>query len=469
MWWNSDFIDIRLIRFGSKTGLSQNDQHSVAFSAAHCILPKQESEPLIPRDVLALFGAHDLNNYYEAEKIVLSPKRITIHDEWNPQTQEYDADMSLLEFEKGKLMFSDNSNFIGPICLWGLETEPSAKEGVVVGWGKSDDESKAHEAIPTMIKANIQTNEECFLNRNSLLDLSSFRTFCAGLQNGSGVCFGDSGSGLFIQVNQVYYLKGIVSSSLIKEQLCDVSKNAVYTNVLKYMDWIAEKTRIVLGSMSQGQLDMKPKSFEVFKFSTAFKKVACSLQSHYSLHHRKDIYNCVIEGAIEDENYALESHVRPALLGFRVYDNKNLNFLPRFIGEKFPNLETFTILNCSLQIVRNFYFKDLRKVRFMNLFSNNIASIENGSFDDLVKVRSLHLQYNRIRTVDVELFATMVNLKNLDLGNNQIQFLTPTTFKIPNGKLEKINLYLNVCISKSYLPNDISQLDADLQSKCGSY
>lgn len=99
-----------------------------------------------------------------------------------------------------------------------------------------------------MITAKIQTNEECFLGEKRLLDLSSFRTFCAGLQNGSGVCFGDSGSGLFIEVNRVHYLKGIVSSSLIKDEHCDVSKNAIYTNVVKYADWIESKTQIAFGS-----------------------------------------------------------------------------------------------------------------------------------------------------------------------------------------------------------------------------
>lgn len=38
------------------------------------------------------------------------------------------------------------------------------------------------------------------------------------------------------------YLRGIVSSSLVKYESCDVSKNAVYTNVLKFNDWISEKT-----------------------------------------------------------------------------------------------------------------------------------------------------------------------------------------------------------------------------------
>lgn len=200
--------------------------------------------------------------------------------------------------------------------------------------------------------------------------------------------------------------------------------------------------------------------------STAFKKVSCSFQIHDSWYHRKGISNCVIEGAIQDENYALESDFGTKLLGFRIYDNKDLKYLPRLIGEKFPNLETFTVWNCSLQIVRDFYFKDLRKVVFLSLYSNQIETIDTGSFDDLIKVKSMNLQYNRIRTLDVKLFATMENLRILDLSNNQIQVLKPSTFKIPNGQLNHVNLYLNVCISKNYLPSDVNRLDTDLEKNC---
>lgn len=185
----------------------------------------------MPRDVLALFGSHDLSAYLEIGRIALSPNQIYIHDNWNHLRESYDADVSLLEFDEGSIHFGA---YIQPICLWESEDEPTVTDGLVTGWGKSEDRIKDHENLPKLVKALIQSNEDCFLDEGKLLDLSSRRTFCAGLRNGSGVCTGDSGGGLFITVDGVFYLKGIVSSSLIKDEGCDVSKNAVYTNVLKF-------------------------------------------------------------------------------------------------------------------------------------------------------------------------------------------------------------------------------------------
>lgn len=208
------------------------------FAAAHCINEKGSHEILLPRDVLAFFGAHDLTDLYETGRFALSPKEIFIHDNWNPGTTHYDADLSLLKFEKGSIHLND---YVQPICLWNSENEPTETEGDVVGWGKSEDPLKKHEDVAKLVKVVIQTNEKCFLSEKALLELSSLQTFCAGLRNGSGVCQGDSGGGFSIKINNINYLKGIVSSSLMNGKDCDVSKDSVYTNVLKYHPWIDEK------------------------------------------------------------------------------------------------------------------------------------------------------------------------------------------------------------------------------------
>lgn len=50
---------------------------------------------------------------------------------------------------------------------------------------------------------------------------------------------GDSGSGFFIKIGSIYYLRGIVSSSLFKpDGQCDVFNYAVYTDITKFLDWI---------------------------------------------------------------------------------------------------------------------------------------------------------------------------------------------------------------------------------------
>lgn len=181
-----------------------------------------------------------------------SPKQIKTHDEWNPKTREYDADIAILEFETGKIYINADSTFIQPICLWSAAIEPSVTVGTVTGWGKSEDPSKNHEMQPKLINVPIQTNSECIYGERSLFDLTSSRTFCAGLKNGSGTCFGDSGGGLFIKVDGVYYLKGIVSSSLVKNENCDISRSTVYTDVLKFMDFIFKETRGALGYLTKG-------------------------------------------------------------------------------------------------------------------------------------------------------------------------------------------------------------------------
>lgn len=189
------------------------------FIAAHCFRPKDSREAVASRDILAIFGAHDLKNHYETGRYSLSPIDVISHKDWNPGTSQYYADLSLLQFEHGSILFN---SFIQPICLWDSENDPTEMEAEVVGWGKSEDQTKKHEDKPKLVKTLILSNELCLPGERELASLSSQTTFCAGLKNGSGVCTGDSGGGLFIKVDNIYHLRGIVSASLLKGQDCDV-------------------------------------------------------------------------------------------------------------------------------------------------------------------------------------------------------------------------------------------------------
>jgi len=85
----------------------------------------------------------------------------------------------------------------------------------------------------------IHSNSDCFNNNEDLALISSGRTFCGGSGRGVGVCTGDSGSGLIVTDGTAFYLRGIVSSSLLNAKRgCDVDSYAVFTDVTKYIDWI---------------------------------------------------------------------------------------------------------------------------------------------------------------------------------------------------------------------------------------
>jgi hypothetical protein len=55
---------------------------------------------------------------------------------------------------------------------------------------------------------------------------------------------GDSGHGVLVKHQGLFYLRGIVSSTIIDRQTgtCTISKFAVITNVLLYKTWIQNPT-----------------------------------------------------------------------------------------------------------------------------------------------------------------------------------------------------------------------------------
>lgn len=175
--------------------------------------------------------------------MALSPKRIFIHNDYNNRRILSDADLSLLELWEGKILI--NQAYINPICIWNSIHDPIASEGVVMGWGLSKDLTK-DKNVAKLMKVAIQDNDDCFEETPQLAALSSRRTFCAGPRNGSEICSYNTGAGLFIKIDGVYFLKGLVSMSLVRvsgNENCATSKPAVYTNVQKFFNWIKQTTR----------------------------------------------------------------------------------------------------------------------------------------------------------------------------------------------------------------------------------
>lgn len=202
-----------------------------------------------------------MDDPYEVERVGLTPEKVIIHEDWNSMTTSYDADVSLLKFEEGKLNI--HHSYISPICIWDSIEDPLANEGFVLGWGKTENTSKMHETVPKLTSVIIQNNEECLAGSSRLADLASSRTLCAGNRNGSGVCSGDSGGGLYINIDGIYYLKGLISSSLItRDGECDISRNAVYTNIHKFGGWIKQKTQGAFSTSAKGDETLLILAFE---------------------------------------------------------------------------------------------------------------------------------------------------------------------------------------------------------------
>jgi len=187
-------------------------------------------------DIKVLLGVFDLSKQHIAGRFSNAVQSINIHPDWNPNTESYDADIAVIVLET-EVTFS---SLIQPICLMDSNSTLAARtEGVVVGYGNDENPKNLHLNIPKSINMPIHKNEDCFFKHPILAKLSSKQTFCAGSGNGTGVCKGDSGSGLIVTDGSAYYLRGSVSASLYNITYgCDVDTYSIFTNVLKFTDWI---------------------------------------------------------------------------------------------------------------------------------------------------------------------------------------------------------------------------------------
>ena len=379
---------------------------------------------LLPRELLALFGAHNLKDPYEADRVSLSPQKIQVHKDWNPNLESYDADIAIITFRAGAIRFS---TFVQPICLWNEKNYPTQTEGQVGHWGQSENMEKYHEDIPTKLKVPIHTNENCFLTTKDLVDLASNRNFCAGKGDGTGICTGVSGGGLSIKVGSTFYFRGIVSSGLHDQISCDVSKFAIFTDVLKFKPWIdqrmSEDGEILTPKVVRGYLRC-----EIGMETTGYLNVNGE---------PRNLLTCYIRGQkIDGEGFSVTGVPNQNIQRFVIIENKEVKFLPENIVEYFPGLIRYQVIDCSIRTVTGEHFKGLTKLEVLFLQFNEIETIDGDSFKDLTKLEHLILFFNKIKTIDPNLLQSLENLSQLMINSNEIEFLDEKIFdNLPNIRL----------------------------------
>jgi len=185
-------------------------------------------------DFSVMLGVHNHSKSQEEGRISSCVNSINIHKYWNKNVQIYDGDIAVLELAN-EVQFH---NFIRPICL-ADEDSPivQAPNGTVVGFGKTETGSLSD--VAKKLEIPIRDYHSCTANGSDHGYFASARTFCGGPANGTGVCKGDSGGGVYVVHNKTFYLRGLVSNSLINDaNECDVYQEAIFTDVTQYYDWI---------------------------------------------------------------------------------------------------------------------------------------------------------------------------------------------------------------------------------------
>ncbi|XP_070501610.1 uncharacterized protein [Chironomus tepperi] len=411
-------------------------------TAAHCIQEKDAEKPKLPREIIIQLGAYDLDRKIEVGRISHAVQSINIHPDWNPFTQSYDADIAVLVLDP-EVNFSE---FIQPICL---VQDTSASSGVVVGYGLSEVNATEHEKIPKMIETPIQSNKDCFKNNRALAGISSGRTFCGGTGTGVGVCNGDSGSGLFVDDGTTYYLRGIVSSSLLNvNRECNVDNYSVFTDVTKYIDWIngVSINRIDL-IVFCGILWMQ--SCVDAQSADCDYKIRNYMITGY-LNQNKPYYSCYLSTKLQRSINTVTT-INGQLNTGRTDDDvrylyissdNSINTFSSTYCQKFKNLEVIQSYAADMNSIDGNSLEKCENLDVLSLNRTQLNSIPNELLTRNSKLSKIMIKEGQVTTLPENLFLSQNKLKLLILVDNQINFLPSNIFN-PLIQLEYLDLHNN--------------------------
>ncbi|XP_023937084.2 trypsin-1 isoform X2 [Bicyclus anynana] len=219
-------------------------------TAGHCV--SANGAQLNPNLFSVSLGKYTL----VARDVALQEKEVyevILHDGFDYRT--LDNDIALLKLSSEAIF----NNYVQPACIWfnGLYDHIGAYDikGTVVGWGFDNTDSLSSQlksaVMPLVTEITCIRFDPIFYS-----NVLNGKRFCAGTQNGTAACNGDSGGAfaIFVQddpntnykgidyIDGAWYVRGIVSVSLARHDasICNPDAYTIFTDVALYRDWILD-------------------------------------------------------------------------------------------------------------------------------------------------------------------------------------------------------------------------------------
>lgn len=221
-------------------------------TAAHCIFHQVTGYQQNVRNLVVDAGAHDLSQLQHRQRH--SVKAIHRFDNFTRESHRYDIAVLELDSEV------EFNQYVQPACVL-LEKDLTDMVGSVVGWGRT--EFDATSSILREAELPVIDLLTCLNSDRDVFGQTLDRgMLCAGYTNGTGLCNGDSGGGLFIEINGAWYLGGIASFTKARhedETLCQTKGYSVFTKVYEYLPWIRNTTNLrhLIGEEEEGESKSK--------------------------------------------------------------------------------------------------------------------------------------------------------------------------------------------------------------------
>ncbi|GJQ69595.1 hypothetical protein Trydic_g6689 [Trypoxylus dichotomus] len=173
-------------------------------------------------------------------------ERLYVHEDYRGRLTKFRDDIALIEVKKFDVTLQ-----VQPVCVdWeNIYEEKDFKEdnkAVVAGWGFITEGSSPSEVLKKLI-VPFKSTDTCrqYMDPDFFQQYYSTDKICAGYKDqGSSVCSGDSGGGLFFRSKETtFFVRAVVSLAPRSQAGCDSNHFALFTKVSKYASWLEGITR----------------------------------------------------------------------------------------------------------------------------------------------------------------------------------------------------------------------------------
>nr|XP_040234601.2 uncharacterized protein LOC120956885 isoform X2 [Anopheles coluzzii]XP_049465462.1 uncharacterized protein LOC120956885 isoform X1 [Anopheles coluzzii] len=217
-----------------KCGGSIIDEDTI-LTSGHCVMVG--SRAISPEQLSIEVGRirlHERTEYTQTHGV----RQVIVHPGFN--VRRFKHDIALIKLASNITM----TPHVQPVCLWTMDNNQElivGKNGTVLGFGLTEQDVVSEQLKQASI--GVVDTLTCLAN-----DRAAFGTyltsemFCGGGRDGVSACNGDSGGGLFLEVEGRWFVRGIVSFIPLRKNtaLCDTSKFTAFADVAKYLKWIEQ-------------------------------------------------------------------------------------------------------------------------------------------------------------------------------------------------------------------------------------
>ncbi|CAH2101415.1 unnamed protein product [Euphydryas editha] len=217
---------------------------NIVISAAHCFWKGSGLSPSSDYAVAVGKIYRSWNDHRDTDAQKSDVTEIKISEHFQGATTNYQSDISLVIIATPFTY----KPFVRPVCIdfdinFNKNQLTENNLGKISGWGITEKNGNFSEVLKVVEIPYVSTASCIVKTPPSFREYITYDKFCAGYENGTALCRGDSGGGLaFLSVKgdrSRYFLRGVLSTGpRVDENLCSVNVLAFYTDIIKHENLI---------------------------------------------------------------------------------------------------------------------------------------------------------------------------------------------------------------------------------------